>query len=450
MSGSAGSWALFGAKPPREATVVRKLREAGAIILASANCSEYSNSRSTNFVNGWSPRGGKTRGLFAEDHMAGGSSSGSAVSTALGLCFAALGTETAGSILNPSRHNNLVGIKPTPGITSRDGVIPVSCERDSVGPLARTVTDAVHLLDAIAGEDESDMHSLRVPADKRPKSYIQACQSTSLQGLRIGVPRNSISDQIDPAYLYDFEQVLKVLQKQGAVVIDSDYPAGQSWNDVDASVKDLCVLTEFRRDMNSYLGAQTINPNNIKTLEDLIAYTKSDPRECIARYDVERFEMSAKTEGVEDPAYLDAASKEAYYGGPGGIDGAIDAHDLDVLVAPASWFHEQLLGNRRYPCVTVPIGCYPEETAPQYFPNEHDKFIGAGIPYVLSCLFSLRKVLADLYRYSVYVFGKSYSEENLIRVAYTIEQCFQKSRQPAPLALPKVDLCDLVGLEAGT
>lgn len=380
MSGSSGSWALFGAKPPREATVVRKLREAGAVVLASANLSEWACFRSTHFHNGWSPRAGRCKGLFAKDHTPSGSSSGSAIAAALGLGFAALGTETAGSLINPGRHNNLVTIKPTPGMTSRDGVIPVTLERDTVGPLARTVTDAAHILDAIAGQDENDPHSLRVPTEKRQQDYAPLCESTSLTGLRVGVPRNQIAASIHSDYLRDFNDALEVLKKQGAVVVDTDYPAGQAYAELDDDVKAFCPRTEFKRDIEAYLKAQIKNPNNIKTLDDLIAYTKSESRERANIYDIDQWEAAAKTNGVDDPAYVDIAAKEAYYGGPGGIDGALDAHGLDVLVMPGAPLHEQIVSIARCPIVSVPLGCFPPGTEPKYLGDDNGMFIGPGVP----------------------------------------------------------------------
>lgn len=220
MSNSAGSYSLKGAKVPRDATVVEKLRAAGVIILGKSNLSQWGNSRSSNSSNGWSSVGGQVTGAYYPNMDPGGSSLGSAVASSLGLAFASPGTETLGSILSPSSQNNVVGIKPTVGLTSRSLVVPISEHQDTVGPIARSVSDAAYLLSIIAGKDKSDNYTSSQPWEI-PPDYTLALNLSSLSGARIGIPRNAITpDNTSQPILDAFETAIEVLRNAGALIVD--------------------------------------------------------------------------------------------------------------------------------------------------------------------------------------------------------------------------------------
>lgn len=216
MNNTAGSYALLGAQVPRDSTMADKLRKAGAVILGKANLSQWANFRSTNSSNGWSAHGGQTYAAYYPDQDPSGSSSGSGVASALGLALASLGTETDGSIVSPSDANNLVGIKPTVGLTSRFLVIPISQHQDTVGPMARTVKDAAYLLAAIAGKDTNDNYTSAIPYDPLP-DYVAACNFSALAGKRLGVPRNVIeffSDNTTGPIVSAFDEALTLIAPQ--------------------------------------------------------------------------------------------------------------------------------------------------------------------------------------------------------------------------------------------
>ncbi|KFY05125.1 hypothetical protein V491_09199 [Pseudogymnoascus sp. VKM F-3775] len=226
MSNSAGSFALVNATVPRDSTVATKLKAAGVIILGKSSMSEWANFRSSfsNSCNGWSARGGQVLGAYAADQDPSGSSSGSAVGASIGLAFAALGTETSASIIFPASVNNVVGIKPTVGLTSRALVIPISERQDTVGPLARTVTDAAHVLNIIAGKDPNDSYTNAQPFSQ-PPDYTKVLKKNSLRGKRIGIPRNAFLPSgdagLDAPILAAFEAAIVELKSAGATIIDN-------------------------------------------------------------------------------------------------------------------------------------------------------------------------------------------------------------------------------------
>ncbi|KAK6000665.1 hypothetical protein QM012_003390 [Aureobasidium pullulans] len=247
-STSAGSYALLGSKPAREATVARKLCESGAILLGKVNLSEWANFRSgsENGNNGWSARGGQTFGAFDPGTDPDGSSSESAVSSILGLCLAAIGTETDGSIVCPAQRSSVVGVAPTTGLVARDGIIPLSSRQDTVGPLARTVKDAAHLLTAISGQSIYDDATDNIPFDSVP-NYAEACEGSRLDGLRLGVPRDALK-LVDSVVMNAFERALDILRSSGAVIVDNIRFAGaDEWNAWTGSSRRACVQAEFKQ-----------------------------------------------------------------------------------------------------------------------------------------------------------------------------------------------------------
>ncbi len=218
MNNTAGSWSLVGAKVPRDSTIAAKLRKAGAIILGKTNLSQWANYRSDNTSNGWSAYGGQTYAAYYPGQDPSGSSSGSGVSSSIGLALAALGTETSGSILSPSDVNNLVGIKPTVGLTSRYLVIPISQHQDTIGPMARSVKDAAYVLQAIAGPDEHDNYTSAIPGPL--PDYVAACDYSAFSGARIGVARNVLEiwgKYTDPPVLKAFYEAVQQIEEVSRV-----------------------------------------------------------------------------------------------------------------------------------------------------------------------------------------------------------------------------------------
>ncbi|KAK4887919.1 hypothetical protein LTR28_003182, partial [Elasticomyces elasticus] len=227
-----GSFALEGAVTPSDSTVAAKLRKAGAILLGKANLSQWANYRSDNSSNGWSAWGDQTYAAYYPGQDPSGSSSGSGVSSAIGLALGSLGTETSGSILSPADVNNLVGIKPTVGLTSRYLVIPISEHQDTIGPMTRTVKDAAYILQAIAGSDPHDNYTSAIPNNSSIPDYVAACNYSALSGARIGVARNVLEiwrNYTDPPVLAAFQTAIEEIRKAGATIVDANFTAFEQW-----------------------------------------------------------------------------------------------------------------------------------------------------------------------------------------------------------------------------
>ena len=289
LNTTAGSYALLGAKPKYEATVIRKLRHAGAVVLGKATMGEWAQFRSS-FINsshGWSALYGQTVGAYHPNHDPHGSSSGSAVAMSVGLAALSLATETSGSIVNPAERNNLVGIKPTIGLTSRNMVIPTSIRQDSIGPIAQTVKDAAYMLSAIAGRDRFDNWTSVQPFDEVP-DYTEACKYQALRGARLGVPRNGIdffANDKTASIMAAFENALHIIQNAGAHIQDQ---ANFTIFDEPAIRKNSGIVlnADFSLGLADYLSKLANNPNDLHNLEDLIFYTKSHPNEAFPERDV--------------------------------------------------------------------------------------------------------------------------------------------------------------------
>ncbi|KAL8905219.1 MAG: hypothetical protein Q9207_002774 [Kuettlingeria erythrocarpa] len=281
MSTTAGSFALLGATLPRDSSVAAKLRAAGVVILGKTNLSQWANFRSLNSSNGWSAYGGQTFGAYYPQQDPSGSSSGSGVASSLGLALATLGSETSGSILSPSQVNNLVGIKPTVGLTSRALVIPISERQDTIGPMARTVRDAAYLLQAIAGRDPDDNYTLAQPFDN-PPDYVGALNYSSLRGRRIGIPRNIITGfEGDGPLLAAFEGAIQTVRRAGAVIIDNTNITAYALDQYLNGNASLIVLeADFVTDLpQNYLSKLVSNPNNVQNLADVSNFTRAFPPE---------------------------------------------------------------------------------------------------------------------------------------------------------------------------
>ena len=282
LTEKAGSFALLGATVSSESTVVTSLRKAGAVVLGKATMGEWAQfrSRRASSSHGWSAYGGQCLGAYYPRQDPSGSSGGSAVAASLGLALGALATETSGSIVLPAEKSNIVGIKPTLGLTSRSMVIPISIRQDSVGPVAQTVKDAAILLSAMTGKDINDNWTSVQPFDHVP-DYVKACNSSAFKGARVGVPRNGINYFLDDntkPIMAAFDAALDLIRDSGAKVIDK---ADFALFDVPAFTRNSNIVmgTDFVAGLSAYLETLKLNPNNVKTLADLQRFTQDDPRE---------------------------------------------------------------------------------------------------------------------------------------------------------------------------
>lgn len=409
MATTAGSLALAGSKATRDAMVVERLRSAGCVILGKANLSEWANFRSTRSSSGWSAVGGQTRNPHVLDRNPCGSSSGSGAAVAASLCAGAIGTETDGSVVCPANNNGIVGIKPTLGLVSRSGIVPIAHSQDTAGPMARTVTDAVILLGAMAGVDDGDS-ATAFAAEHIPADFGAFLLPEGLQGARLGVARNytGFHEGCD-ALLQD---ALQAMGAAGAEIVDPIELAHRgAYDDAEYEV----LLYEFKADLNRYLQTRPDAP--VRSLADLIDFNIGAADREMPFFRQEIFEQAQNKGDLTEPAYLNALADSKRMAGPQGIDAALTAHKLDAIVAitggPA-WPTDLVTGDHflggcsqpaavaGYPHITVPMG--------QIW----------GLPVNLS------------------FFSTAWSEPTLIRLAYAFEQLTQH-RQP-PQYLPTLKL----------
>ncbi len=409
MQTTAGSLALLGQPAQQNAGVVTKLRAAGAIILGKANLSEWANYRSLRSSSGWSGRGRQTRNPYALDRTPLGSSSGSGVVTAAGYAAAALGTETNGSIVAPAAANGIVGIKPTVGLTSRAGVIPIAHSQDTVGPMARTVADAAIVLTAIAGPDPRDPATSASATQQH--DYTQYLDRDGLRGARIGIARQryfGYSEHTDQI----IETAIALMRQAGAIIVDpADIPTAEAI----ANHPPIVLSYEFKAGLNAYLATRT--GLSIQTLADLIAYNRAHADQEMPYFQQELFLAAEEKGPLTTPEYLEALATGQRLARAEGIDAALNAHQLDALLAPTAapaFTIDQLTGGRILGGSSTPaaLAGYPLITLP------------AGYSYGLPVNLTLM--------------GTAYSEPTLIRLAYAFEQLAQ-IWQP-PRFLPTLDL----------
>lgn len=427
MNNTAGSYALVNAKPKEDSTVAAKLRKAGVIILGKSNLSQWANFRSLNTSNGWTSYGGQTKGAYFRDQDPSGSSSGSGVSSSIGLAWAALGTETDGSIISPANVNNLVGIKPSVGLTSRYLVVPISEHQDSIGPMARSVKDAAHLLAAIAGVDKNDNYTSAIPFKGKLPDYVAACKLDGLKGKRLGVPRNVLSgaDPNSPV-MKAFESTLKLLRSAGATIVDNTNMPGHDRIDGNAYTLTLGVdmFTDISKDYFKHL--QT-NPRNINTLKELQTFTQQFPKEDYPRRDTALWQQAIDA-GYDNtsPKFWNARSQLLYNSGPQGILGVLKNYTLDAIVVPTDYVSSvsAIVGS---PVITVPMGKLP-----------------AGTPVQRNSFGNLNAVAPNL-PFGLAFAGARFSEEMLIEIAYGFEQKTKVRGTVRPVVQPKTELKDVVG-----
>lgn len=435
MDNTAGSYSLAGARVPRDSTMAAKLRQAGAVILGKSNLSQWANFRSDNSSNGWSALGGQVFAGYFPDQDPSGSSSGSGVAASLGLALAALGSETDGSIISPADVNNLVGIKPTVGLTSRDLVIPISEHQDTVGPMARTVKDAAYLLHAIAGYSSYDNYTSAIPFPNHTiPDYVAACNFSALRGARIGIPRNvfdspSIRNSSYAPILSTFDNfALPVLRAAGATIVENT-----NWTGYDlepANRTSIILGTDFLTNLPQYLSQLTLNPQNITSVATLRNFTQSYALEDYPDRDTAVWDAALNTSFPQintSPVFQAAYALGLELAGPQGITGSLSNYSLDALVLPtyfASHF-PAILGS---PVVTVPMGAYPAGAEITQNSRGDLNATGPGIPFGLS-----------------FVAGR-WSEEKLIGLAYAFEQRTMVRGKVRPLEelTPTTEIMDIV------
>ncbi len=402
MDTTAGSLALVGVKPPRDAFLVAKLREAGAVILGKTNLSEWANIRSTRSTSGWSARGGLTRNPYALDRNTSGSSSGSAAAIAASLAAIAVGTETDGSITSPASVNGLVGVKPTVGLVSRAGIIPIAHSQDTAGPMARSVADAAVLLAAIAGSDPRD--AATADASLKRADYTKALDRHALEGARIGVVRKTFA--ANDRVAAEIGKALEVLRAQGATLVDIPELANTGkYDETELTV----LLYELKADLNAYL-AEYAPGAAVKTLAVVIAYNEAHKAKEMPYFGQEHFVRAQAKGGLGSQEYLDALAANHRLAGAEGIDKALADNKLDALVAPTgglAWMTDFVNGDASGESFTSPaaVAGYPHVTVPAGFVN--------GLPCGLSFV------------------GPAWSEARLIGYAYAFEQASRKRRPPA-------------------
>jgi amidase len=400
MMTTAGASALVGHRAKQDAFIVRKLRAAGAVLLGKTNLSEWANFRSSHSVSGWSSRGGQSRNPYVLDRSTSGSSSGSGAAAAANLCAVAIGTETDGSVVSPASCNGLVGLKPTVGLLSRSGIIPISSTQDTAGPMARTVRDAALLLAALAGPDAADPAKLPIPAGA-PTDYMPFLKADALKGQRLGVEKAHLNGP--PAVARLLREAIETLKAQGATVVEIELnklvnPLGEAEFDV--------LLYEFKDGVNKYLAGAGAA---VKNLADVIAYNKAHAAEAMPIFEQETLIRAEATDGLNNPKYKSAVQKTVM-GARQAIDGLLKGKQLTAIIGVTTgpaWCIDWVNGDYStgvdfsspaamagYPHLTVPMGQV------------------RGLPVGLSFV------------------GSAYQEGPLLALGYAYEQATHKRKAP--------------------
>ena len=397
MANTAGSQALAKNFPKQDSFMAARLRKAGAIIMGKTNLSEWANFRSTRSSSGWSGLYGQARNPYDTHRSPCGSSSGSGIAVAANLTLLAVGTETDGSVTCPAAVNGIVGIKPSLGLVSRSGIIPLAHSQDTAGPMARTVTDAVMLLQAMVGQDKKDAASI-----KRDTDYSAFLRRDGLKGKRIGVVRNLMGKHSDVDAI--FEQQLKTLKTLGAIIVDNaNLETEGQWDDAEYQV----LLMEFKTDIAHYLASS--NQSEHKTLADLIAFNEKHGATELKYFGQEIFKLAEATGGVKDKNYAKALADSKRLAGKEGIDATLKKHKLDLLIAPttsAAWSIDVINGDHYLGSATSPaaVSGYPHISVPMG--QIH------GLPVAMS------------------FFGANFSDGLLIEAAFAFEQASQARKAP--------------------
>jgi amidase len=406
MQTTAGSLALIGSKPPADAFIVQKLREAGAVILGKTNLSEWANIRSNHSISGWSGRGGQTKNPYALDRNPCGSSSGTGAGISANLAAIGIGTETDGSIVCPSSANGLAGIKPTVGLVSRSRIIPISHTQDTAGPMCRTVRDAAILLGAMTGVDPDDKATAS-SAVKSFTDYTKFLDAGGLKGARIGVLRKAFG--FNPAVDKLMEDALEAMKKQGATLVD---PVEFETSGKFGETEFLGFMYELKADLNAYLA--WLGPNApVKTLKEIIEFNDKNAAKEMPYFGQENFVKAEEKGPLTTKEYVDAIAKNHELAGKEGIDATMDKHKLDAIVAPTggpAWLTDIVNGDSFG-------GGSSEFAAVAGYPNVN---VVTGFCYGLPVGISF--------------FGRAWSEPVLIRLAYAFEQATKFRKAPKFLA----------------
>jgi amidase len=399
METTAGSLALVGARPRKDSHVVARLRAAGVVILGKTNLSEWANFRSSRATSGWSGRGGQTKNAYVLDRTPCGSSSGSGTAVAASLAAGAIGTETDGSILCPSSMSALVGMKPTIGLVSRSGIIPIAASQDTAGPMTRTVRDAALLLNALADEDPSDPRTAESKG-KRAADYTKTLSDDGLRGARIGVARKAFPQH--PEVVANIEAAIAVMKERGAIIVDPvDVPSGGF------DKEDDLLLFEFKAGMEAYLA--DLGPaTKLRTVADLIAWNEANKEREMPFFGQEMFVRAAAKGPLTSDVYVKLKA-DLQRRAKAAIDGPIAKHHLDALIAPSCgppWVIDLVNGDAfTGASSTIPaVAGYPNVNVPSGFVRE----LPVGVSF----------------------FGAAYSEATLLRLAYAYEQASHARKPP--------------------
>ncbi|WP_426671603.1 amidase [Mucilaginibacter sp. McL0603] len=400
MMTTAGVLALVGNIAKQDAFIIKKLREAGAVLLGKTNLSEWANFRSTHSTSAWSSRGGQTKCPYILDRNPSGSSAGSGSAAAANLCAIAIGTETDGSIVSPASINGLVGIKPTVGLWSRSGIIPISKTQDTAGPMARTVKDAVMLLEALTGEDPQDTYTATSKGKIQP-DYTKFLDANGLQGKRIGVEKDGL--KVSPGMDKLFQDAIAVLKSKGATIVEVEL-----YKEIKQAGKDefTVLLYEFKDGVNKYLS--TAN-SKMKTLADVIEFNKKNEAKAMPYFKQETLELANKKGDLSTKEYLDAVKNTTGIT-RNAIDKILKDNKLDAIAAPTNGFAcciDLVNGDydngfsfsgpaamAGYPHITVPMGAYNE--------------LPVGISFI----------------------STAYDEAGIIKLGYAYEQASKKRAKP--------------------
>ncbi len=402
MMTTAGSLALEGNIAPRDAFVVEKLRQAGAVLLGKTNLSEWAYFRSTRGCSGWSSRGGQVRNPYALDRNPCGSSSGSGVAVAANLCTASIGTETDGSIVCPSSTNGIVGIKPTVGLVSRSGIVPIAHSQDTAGPMARSVADVAAVLTALVGYDARDPIT-REGAGKEAADYRHYLDPDGLKGARLGVARNYF-DRHEKADAI-IEDAIEELKSLGAIIIDPvDFNSLGLFIEPEFEL----LLYEFKADLNNYLADHP--KAKVRSLEDVISFNRANAEVMMPYFRQELLELAQSKGDLKEEAYLVAKRECLRLSRTEGIDKAVREHRLDAIIAPTNgpaWSIDPIVGDNILGGCSSPAAMagYPHITVPAGY--------AYGLPIGLS------------------FFSSAYQEGKLIRYAYAFEQATRIRRPPS-------------------
>src|SRR5664280_396222 len=400
MPTTAGATVLKNSLPDADSFVAKKLREAGAVIIAKSNLSEWANFRAKMSSSGWSGVGGQTRNPYVLDRNPCGSSSGSGAAVSANLCMVAIGTETNGSIVCPSNNNGIVGIKPTVGLISRTGIVPISFTQDTPGPMGRTVEDAAIALGALTGIDSSDSKTL-ASKGKYLTDYTKFLKKDGLNGKRIGLQKKDMgfSDKVDTL----MNQTIAYLKSHGAEVVEIEFPKGLNYEDASNQV----LLYEFKDGLNKYFAGHT-SGSHAKNIKELIEFNKSDSIE-LRYFDQSILEQAEKKGDLNSPEYRKALADMTKATREGGIDKVMNSYRLDAIMAPTgspAWKTDLLLGDHfvggssslaaiaGYPAITVPMGFIDD--------------LPVGVTF----------------------YGKAWTEPILLEIAYSYEQGTKQRKAP--------------------